>query len=154
MDLAQIISYLESLDSSTLDRDCALQSDTSAVPPLPQPSCPLQTLSLLDTFCSDADTVESNLLDIGEFNNQSNEGQQFFDSSIENWFSSNNCNNPSDSLYTIESINSSTLDTNHSSQCNTLAVQPLPKPSYPKRSLALLKAFCSDENTDNNFSLH
>ncbi|XP_025018279.1 uncharacterized protein LOC107370425 isoform X3 [Tetranychus urticae] len=147
MDLAQIISYLESLDSPTLNTDYALQSDTSAVPPLPQPSYPNETLSLLDTFCSDADTVQSNLLDIDEFNNQSNEGQQFFDSSIENWFNSNDCNNPSDSLYAIESINSSTLDTDHSSQCDTLAVQPLPRPSYPKRSLALLKAFCSDEDT-------
>ncbi|XP_025018281.1 uncharacterized protein LOC107370425 isoform X5 [Tetranychus urticae] len=142
-----LISYLESLDSPTLDTDYALQSDTSAALPLPQPSYPNETLSLLDTCCSDADTVQSNLLDIGEFNNQSNEGQQFFDSSIENWFSSNDCNNPSDSLYAIESINSSTLDTDHSSQCDTLAVQPLPRPSYPKRSLALLKAFCSDEDT-------
>uniref|UniRef100_T1KHT9 Uncharacterized protein n=1 Tax=Tetranychus urticae TaxID=32264 RepID=T1KHT9_TETUR len=51
------------------------------------------------------------------------------------------------------SLDSPTLDTDYASQCDTLAVQPLPQPSCSNQSLALLKAFCSDEDTVKSYLL-
>uniref|UniRef100_T1KHS8 Uncharacterized protein n=1 Tax=Tetranychus urticae TaxID=32264 RepID=T1KHS8_TETUR len=146
MDYDQFISFFQSsFNSQTLDTDYTTQWDTLAAQPLPQPSCLNQSLALLNAFCSDENTVKSYLLDGNQSNN--NVGQQFFDSSIENRPSSNDWTNPSDNLYAIENLDESTLDTDIASQCDTLAVQPLPQPSCSNQSLALLKAVCSDEDT-------
>ncbi|XP_015786983.1 uncharacterized protein LOC107364175 isoform X2 [Tetranychus urticae] len=45
------------------------------------------------------------------------------------------------------SLDSPTLDTDYTSLCNILAVQPLHQPLCSNQSLALLNAFCSDEDT-------
>ncbi|XP_025016990.1 uncharacterized protein LOC112539048 [Tetranychus urticae] len=51
------------------------------------------------------------------------------------------------------SLNSPTLDTDYVSQWDTLAAQPLPQPLCSNQSLALLKAFCSDEDTVKSYLL-
>ncbi|XP_025018283.1 uncharacterized protein LOC107370425 isoform X8 [Tetranychus urticae] len=150
---SDILYAIENLNSPTLDTDYTSQWDTLAAQPLPQPSCSNQSLALLNAFCSDENTVKSYLLDGNQSNNHNNAGRQFFDSSIENRPSSNDWTNPSDNLYAIENLNESTLDTDYASQCDTLAVQPLHQPSCANQSLALLKAFCSDEDTVKSYLL-
>ncbi|XP_015786949.1 uncharacterized protein LOC107364146 [Tetranychus urticae] len=51
------------------------------------------------------------------------------------------------------SLDSPTLDADYASQCDTLAVQPFPQSPCSNQSLALLKAFCSDEDTVKSYLL-
>ncbi|XP_015781295.1 uncharacterized protein LOC107359325 [Tetranychus urticae] len=111
MDFDQIFSFLQPLDSPTLDTDYALQGDTSADQSLPKNSCSNQSLSLLRAFCSDENTVKSYLLDGDELNNQNNGVTQFSDSSmnshddcLENCLSSGEQTNQSHGPLTVENL--------------------------------------------------